>query len=100
MKKYNTEVQNPQILIICGCNRFFRKLEGGVSNKYIIRSFNGQAEVQILAKKTLLDELPGAPQYEKIQNTVEQQPEITILFDLNFPNCKTVKKRHVIGKGV
>ena len=32
------------------------------------------------------------PKYWKKQNTVEQHPEITILFYFNFPNCKNSQK--------
>ena len=34
-------------------------------------------------QKTLLDDLLGGPQYEKIKNTEGKHPEISIIFDCN-----------------
>ena len=57
-KIQNTVGQHPENSILCGCNRFFFKLEGGVLNKYNNWAFYGQAEVGKL-QKSLFDELPG-----------------------------------------
>ena len=53
-------------------------------NKYKIWSFYGLATKSILAKKPYLTTYQGeGPQYEKIQNTVGQRPEISILCGCN-----------------
>ena len=54
-----------------------------------------------IGKKPYLTTFQGVPppNNEKIPNTVEQTPEISILFISTLPIVKTVKKRHVIGIG-
>ena len=47
MKKIqNSEGVHPEISILCGCNRFFWKSEGGVLNKYKIGSLYGLVKKQ------------------------------------------------------